>query len=241
MTKKSRKDIDFDSVAIEQNDDILFITVAKYKLFLKHKDEGGLDAKALLDHYMFTARMQHTQSIKANDYYVMYGLRWGVRKLKRSKALLCKLGMIEYKQRRREDGTMGEHYIVLRMSGGSNFVPPVQETAPPVDPPSGDDNQMLKQENEMLKQENKVSRDIAFNTFWTLYDKKRNKTKCITLWAKVSPDNYNTIFEHVKRYIESTPEVAYRKDPERYIKYQCWNDDIITGKDVDKNEFGWCK
>jgi len=84
------------------------------------------------------------------------------------------------------------------------------------------------------------SRDIAFNTFWTLYDKKRNKAKCITLWQKVSPDNYNTIFEHVKRYVASTPEVAYRKDPERYIKYQCWNDEIITGKGVDKNEFGWC-
>ena len=161
MPKKSFQDIDFDSIAIEQNDDILFITVAKYKLFLKHKDEGGLDAKALLDHYMFTARMQHTQSIKANDYYVMNGLGWGVRKLKRAKALLHKLGMIEYRQHRREDGTMGAHYVVLRMSGGSNFVPPVQETAPPVDRPSGDDKQLLKQENEMLEQEKKMPAAVA--------------------------------------------------------------------------------
>ena len=93
---------------------------------------------------------------------------------------------------------------------------------------------------EVDKEVEKESRETAFNTFWTLYDKKRNKAKCITLWAKVSPDNYNTIFEHVKQYVASTPEVAYRKDPERYIKYQCWNDEIITGKGVDKNEFEWC-
>jgi len=102
------------------------------------------------------------------------------------------------------------------------------------------DRSRVEVDKEVDKELREELRETAFNTFWTLYDKKRNKAKCITLWAKVSPDNYHTIFEHVKKYVAATPDSLYRKDPERYIKYQCWNDEIITGKGVDKNEFEWC-
>ena len=135
--------MDIDNVRIEQNEDLLFLTIGKYKLFIKYQKEGGLDAMNLFLHYMFTARLQHTNAIKANDQYVRNALGIGIVKLKKSKALLKKLELIQYKQERNADVTMKEQYILLKVSGSTNFVPVVQETAPPVSRPTGVEKQML--------------------------------------------------------------------------------------------------
>jgi hypothetical protein len=157
--------MDIDKIRIEQDEDILFLTIKKYKLFLKHQEEGGLDAMNLYLHYMFTARLQHTNVIKANDAYVRKGLGWGILKLKKSKSLLKKWKLIEYKQDRNAGGQMQEQYIFLRISsslpqdniytGGTNIIPPVQKTAPPVDRPTGDEKQMLELEKKCFNKKDK--------------------------------------------------------------------------------------
>ncbi len=162
--------MDIDNIKIEQNDDLIFLTVGKYKLFIKHKDEGGLDAMVLFNHYMFTARLQHTNSVKANDQYVRNALGFGIVKLKRAKALLRKFNLIEYKQERNEDGTMKDQYINLKISSsipedkncttGTNIVPVVQSTAPPVDRPTGGEKQMLEQESKCLNKKENLTKEI---------------------------------------------------------------------------------
>ena len=110
---------------------------------------------------------------------------------------------------------------------------------PPVDQCVTQDRIGKDREGKAKKDKGDVSLDPSFETFWTLYDKKRNRAKCITLWAKVSPDTYDIIFDHVKKYVASTPDVSYRKDPERYIKYKCWEDEIIRSA-KEKADVAWC-
>jgi hypothetical protein len=73
--------------------------------------------------------------------------------------------------------------------------------------------------------------DECFDDFWNLYDKKRGKPKTIALWKKMNPDAslYNTILNHVRKYVVAT-EQKFRKDPERYLKNECWNDEVINDK-----------
>jgi hypothetical protein len=159
-TKKGRgimaEVIAYNNIRIDLDSDIVFMTIARYKLFMAKREEGGMDAKSLYEHLQFTARMQGTNSIKANDIYLQNGLGFGKIKLKKAKAFLHKHGMIDYKQGRNPDGTMGEGYIIVHMAtGGTNIVPAVQETDLPVDRPTGDSPQMLYRVSKCLKEKDK--------------------------------------------------------------------------------------
>lgn len=104
----------FVETGLEVDGDILFITVAKYKLFLSYGKKGA-DALMLYLHYMFTARMQQTNSVWANNSYVREGLNWSRDRLKDAKKLLTQLGLIcQKKPERLEDGTFGKPYIVVK-------------------------------------------------------------------------------------------------------------------------------
>lgn len=38
------------------------------------------------------------------------------------------------------------------------------------------------------------------------------------------------IIEHLPKYVESTPEKGFRKDPMTYLNNESWNDEIIVQK-----------
>lgn len=68
----------------------------------------------------------------------------------------------------------------------------------------------------------------AFEDFWDAYDKKRGKPKAIMYWDKLTQQEKEKAMEHIPKYIESQPDKKYRKDPERYLRYKCFEDEIIT-------------
>lgn len=68
-----------------------------------------------------------------------------------------------------------------------------------------------------------------FEKFWILYDKNVKRKLCFKKWQKIKTDTYPIIFDHVERYVKSTPDKQYRKNPETYLNNQCWNDEIVTG------------
>ena len=71
----------------------------------------------------------------------------------------------------------------------------------------------------------------TFNNFWLLYDKRTNQKKCFKIWLKIKSELHTTIYSHVKEYVKSTPDKKYRKNPETYLNNECWNDEIVKGKD----------
>ena len=92
-----------EQVNIEKDGDIIFITVAKYKLFMSY-GKIGMDAYLLYSHLMFTARLQKTNSVKANNYYLTNGLSMGKQRLLAAKKLLTELGLIKTIMRHTTEG-----------------------------------------------------------------------------------------------------------------------------------------
>jgi len=77
--------------------------------------------------------------------------------------------------------------------------------------------------------------DEAFEKFWDYYGKKGNKQKSLTMWKKLTEKNKGEIRANIKTYIESTPELKYRKNAEVYLnpKNEHWNDEAIAGSSGD--------
>jgi len=70
----------------DKDSDLIFCTVGMYKLFLSQNN--GLEAFQLYMHLMFTARLQETNQVRANNYYLKRGLNWGEAKVKRAKSYI---------------------------------------------------------------------------------------------------------------------------------------------------------
>ena len=68
----------------------------------------------------------------------------------------------------------------------------------------------------------------SFDEFWNAYGKKVDRAKCEKLYSKVKEDDRAKIKQHVPKYVASTPDVQYRKNPQTYLNGKCWNDEIIT-------------
>ena len=74
----------------------------------------------------------------------------------------------------------------------------------------------------------KSEKEIEFEKFWNLYNKKvGSKESVFKKFSKLSDTEIDTIFETLPKYIESTPDKQYRKNPETYINQKSWNDEII--------------
>ena len=71
--------------------------------------------------------------------------------------------------------------------------------------------------------------DFGFNEFWNVYDKKVGKPFAQKEWSKAKIDEklLKTVLEQAKKYAQATDK-KFRKDPERWIKYRGWEDEIIA-------------
>jgi hypothetical protein len=148
----------------------IFITVVTYRRMLTL--ENPTDAIALYSHLIFTARLQKTNQVWANDTYIKNGLKWGWKRLKQAKADLSRLGLIDYIQRRDYSTQQykktyirikyivsGKHWEFSRKSlvpSGTHRKAGGTLAAPPASRPTGSKKQMLKEEKEMLQEENKM-------------------------------------------------------------------------------------
>ena len=90
-------------------------------------------------------------------------------------------------------------------------------------------------EDEEKEEEEEIKQTIlTFDEFWDLYDKKVGKTKAHPLFEKTTEAERKLIKEFIPKYKISKPEVKYRKDPERFLKYKVWEDEIISTEPEDK-------
>ena len=83
-------------------------------------------------------------------------------------------------------------------------------------------------EREIEKEKN-IRVIVGFDDFWNVYDKKVGKPNAQKEWSKANIDNIllKTVLEQAKKYAQTT-EKKFRKDPERWIKYRGWEDEIIV-------------
>ena len=67
-----------------------------------------------------------------------------------------------------------------------------------------------------------------FDLFWDVYGKKRGKPNTLKEWKKLPLDEalISKIIESAKKQAISVLPI-FRKDPERWLKYKCWEDEVL--------------
>lgn len=83
---------------------------------------------------------------------------------------------------------------------------------------------------------NVKNKDISFDTFWAVYDKKVGKPKCEKKWCKLNGEIQKKILVHVEQYKLAQPDRQFRKNPETYLNNESWDDEII-GKTKSTNNY----
>jgi uncharacterized protein YdaU (DUF1376 family) len=80
----------------------------------------------------------------------------------------------------------------------------------------------------LTKNHKPVIAPIGFDLFWDAYDKKVGKPNALKEWSKAKIDEnlLKIVVEQAKKCAQSV-EKQFRKDPERWIKYKGWEDEII--------------
>lgn len=67
-----------------------------------------------------------------------------------------------------------------------------------------------------------------FKNFWDLYNKKTGKETVLKKWLKLSQEEMKQVFIHLPKYVDSTPDKSFRKNPLTYLNQKSFNDEIIT-------------
>jgi len=73
-------------------------------------------------------------------------------------------------------------------------------------------------------------KEKAFDMFWNLYDKKVDVTRCKKSFMQLSLKQMGEALKGVKRYIDSTPDKQYRKNPTTWINNRGWSSEVLIDK-----------
>ena len=77
--------------------------------------------------------------------------------------------------------------------------------------------------------------NVSFEEFWNLYDKKRgDKNKLRKKWESLKDSDREAIMNYLPKYIQSTPDKQYRKDPQTFLNNRSWEDEIISKEERSK-------
>lgn len=89
--------------------------------------------------------------------------------------------------------------------------------------------QIRKDKSKVNKSKVNNTYNETFEKFWLAYDRKGNKNKAYSQWKKLSKSDINEIRENIRGYIESTPDLKFRMDAQKYLnpKNKHWLDQPI--------------
>ena len=88
-------------------------------------------------------------------------------------------------------------------------------------------------ESDAIREEKRRGEEIkeliySFDDFWKVYGKSADKKKCSDKFYKLSVEDLEGIKLNLPKYILSTPDVQYRKNPLTWLNGKCWNDEVST-------------
>jgi uncharacterized protein YdaU (DUF1376 family) len=70
----------------------------------------------------------------------------------------------------------------------------------------------------------------SFEKFWDIYGKKVDRSKCERKFKKLNPAEREAVIVHVPKYVASTPNEQYRKNPLTYLTGRCWLDEHLPSE-----------
>jgi len=223
---------DYSNVGIEADGDLIFTTVAKYKLFLSYGTIGS-DAYLLYSHLMFTARLQKTNQVMAKDMYIRQGLGWGAKRLLKAKKLLIQLGLIEKIQKFKENGDFDGQYIKVKTKTTPFEIESVEENSATLESATRQtrstlsSNKCFNEKDKCFNEEVNTAQLSVFNKIWDKYQKKVGKTVAYKSFLKIKESEYDNILAHIDDYVKASPDKKYRKNLSTYLNQESWKDEII--------------
>ena len=84
------------------------------------------------------------------------------------------------------------------------------------------ERKVKKRKEKESKDENK---DIQFDVFWNLYDKKVSKEKSVAKWNKLSYDDKVKIIQTLPAFIAKIKDKQYQPYPDTYLNNRRWEDE----------------
>ena len=105
------------------------------------------------------------------------------------------------------------------------------------------DNNEEKDENDLNDKKDTVSltpraqkKNIPFEVYWALYDKKVNQVETKKLWGGLNFKTQLEIVVYVAKYVQATPNKQYRKNPDNFLREEIWKNEIINiNKSIENN------
>ena len=100
--------------------------------------------------------------------------------------------------------------------------------------------QEKEKEKEKEKEEEKECANTvySFDEFWSDYDHKKDRERCMKKWKSINEKTRELIKEHVPVYIAAT-EKRFRKYPATYLNNKTWLDEELPTVNNDKDDRKW--
>lgn len=105
-----------------------------------------------------------------------------------------------------------------RLNGAKGGRPKTQKTQSVISEPKKPDSVNVS------VNDNDISIGRDFDTFFEVYGKQVDKIPCQREWLNIERDEHAKILEHVPKYVNSTPDIKFRKKPLNYLKDRTWLD-----------------
>jgi hypothetical protein len=109
------------------------------------------------------------------------------------------------------------------------------QTEPSRDENIIEDDNKVNNEDKRVQGENEdtyeVLDEFSFENVWTMYGRKGNKKTSNRRWDALTNKAKQLAITHIPRYVDSTPNIQYRKNFETYINQEAWNDEILLISD----------
>jgi len=105
-----------------------------------------------------------------------------------------------------------------RLNGAKGGRPKTQKTQSVISEPKKPDSVSVS------VNDNDISIGRDFDSFFEAYGKQVDKIPCQREWLNIEREEHAKILEHVPKYVNSTPDVKFRKKPLNYLKDRTWLD-----------------
>lgn len=77
--------------------------------------------------------------------------------------------------------------------------------------------------------------ESRFAEFWEMYGKKTSKEACEKKFNKLKKSEVELIFDALPKYIKSTPDIQFRKNPSTWLNQKCWEDELPSTNKSDRH------
>ena len=141
---------------------------------------------------------------------------------------------LEIEKNKRKSHSEKQRANVMKRWNKDTNVIPNKQNGNTVVIPLEDENENENENENVIK--NKVEIYPTFEDFWELYDKKTgNKSLIKPKFDKLPQKIKEKIIDYLPNYLDSTPDKAYRKNPQTFLNNKSWEDEIITKNNENRN------